>query len=176
MSLGKHGNIVIVILSIIVSVFGVAITSVQYKALRAERVRLNEEKQMMVQTQARLQAMDELKKKAPEIEQKMDILSRLLPQDPAEENLIIDFQSGADLSGLSFTQIRFAERIKQGEYVEMPVILKLEGSYYGMIHFVEYINAYERAVRIHELMLRSDADTKDKMSINIKASTFYVNN
>jgi type IV pilus assembly protein PilO len=156
---------------VVLLVAGLFFNYMQFLQYWQETDLLAQEKQALDAVNDRLLAMVELKKQNAQMEADLEILSQLLPVNPLEDQLIVDFQSGADLSDMKLVQVRYGERIEHEGFVEMPVNILFEGNYHELLHFLDYLQVYERAVRVDEL--RMD-ELEDKMSVSIQASAFYA--
>ena len=125
----KKGSTVLFLLFILAFGVGLMLILMQFNELREGRALLANEEQQLALAQSRLQAMIQLKAQNEEMKEKLELLGQLLPETPAEDKLIVDLQSGADLSDMSLLQIRFGERISKEGYQEMPLSLVFEGNY-----------------------------------------------
>ncbi len=112
------------------------------------------------------------------------LLEQLLPGEAKEEQLILDLQSGADLSALHFTVIRFGERAANGGYYTLPLNLSFKGRFHGLLTLLEYMLAYKRALRLEEIRIaaaqqaaaeeeEAQQETGPLLHVQIKASAFY---
>lgn len=145
---------------------------VQWRTLGETRARLIQGEQQLELANMRLVTLKGLDTQRNKLKSELELLSELLPAQPLEDDLILDVQSGADLSGMRLAHIRFAERkVSEDGYVEMPAQFLLEGSYHELLHFLDYLQVYERAVRLDELRVDKNENT---MTVNIMASAFYA--
>lgn len=168
----KNSNLVVLLLVLLV-VVGIFATVMQWGKLQEERARVQEAEQMLELAQTRLVSLRQLALRQEALEEDLDLLMQMMPGEPQEDVLILDLQSGADLSRLNFTQIRFGGRNQSEGYVEMPLDTAFVGKYHELLHFLDYLKLYERAVRIEELRVDAVPDTGD-MSVNIRGSAFYA--
>ncbi|EEG78352.1 type 4a pilus biogenesis protein PilO [Dethiobacter alkaliphilus] len=168
----QNGNILKYVLVGILVVAGILLNLMQWNTLREEQAVKEDEEQQLELAETRLASMQALAERSDEMEEELELLSQLLPEEPAEDQLILDLQSGADLSDMNFNQVRFGERRDNDGYVEMPLSLVFAGDYHELLHFLDYLQVYERAVRIDEL--RIDGNDEDANTVNIQASTFYA--
>jgi Tfp pilus assembly protein PilO len=166
----KRGSVLTILVLVVLLVAGLALNWMQWNGYRLAQERLEQEELLLTLTQTRLQKLRELQQQAPQMEADLIVLSSLLPDVPLEDKLLVDFQSGADLSEMGFVQIRFGERVEKEEFMEMPMNVQFEGAYHELLHFLDYLQVYERAVRIDELRV-DEAD--DTMMVSVRASTFY---
>lgn len=169
----KQGTVVLVGALVVLLLAGLFLNLNQWNGLQQERVRLEEQEQLLAAAQVRLAGLQALAKQGAKLANDLEIMEQLLPATAQEDVLLLDLQAGADIAAMRLTQIRFAERLSQEGLVEMPLGILLEGSYHQLLHFLDYLLVYERAVRLDELML---SQRPDGMTINIRASAFYAAN
>lgn len=167
----NSGNAAKTLLLTVLIIAGAILNLMQWRNLGQERARLALEKQQLELANTKLAAMKELEKRSDQMEAELEILAQLLPGEPEEDMLILDLQSGADLSAMRFVQVRFAERRETSGTVEMPFQCTFEGGYHELLHFLDYLQVYERAVRVDELRVDKN---EDLMTVNIRASAFYA--
>lgn len=170
----KNSNILLLVITSLLLVLGIALNFMQWNTLRDEKIRVEEAQQELDLAQSRLLAMMALEKNKDRLNADYDVVMGLLPSSPSEDGIIRDIQSGADLSGMHFVFIRFGERVKGEGYEEMPVSLSFEGKYHQVLHFLDYLQVYERAVRIDELRVDQSSSDAEKMMVSIVASAFYA--
>ncbi|MCR3921845.1 MAG: type 4a pilus biogenesis protein PilO [Firmicutes bacterium] len=156
---------------VVVIFVGLLVCFMQFQDFRFAREELALEQQSLATAEARLIVVKELNKQKGQLEADMTVLAQSLPNEPLEDQLLLDLQSGADLATMDFVQIRFAERVDVDNYTEMPVQILLAGTYHEILYFLDYLQVYERSLRIDEL--RVD-ESEDKMTVNIRASAFYA--
>lgn len=143
----------------------------QWNGLQQERRRLLEEEQLLVAAKARLAGLQALERQAAQMAADWETVGQLLPATARVEDLLLDFQAGADLAEMSFRQIRFGEQVSSEGLVEMPMQLLFAGSYHQLLNFLDYLLLYERAIRIDELIL---AQGPEGMTVNMRASAFFA--
>ena len=154
-------------------VVGLFLNFMQFNKLRAERALLAQETQLVKVMETRLATVKALELQKPQLEADILILGQQMPGVSAEDQLIVDLQSGADLASMEFTQVRFAERVLGKGYMEMPMQMLFSGTYHEILHFLDYLQVYERALRIDELRVDEGKDATG-MTVSIKASAFYA--
>lgn len=146
----------------------------QWGNLQNERARLAGEEQQLWAAEARLGALRELEKTRGQLEADLAVLGRLLPGEPREDKLLVDLQAGADLAGMKLMQIRFGQRTAGEGYQEMPFSMLLEATYHELLHFLDYLLVYERALRIAEVRIDQGSGGQGDMLVNIRAGAFYA--
>jgi Tfp pilus assembly protein PilO len=167
----KKGSALTVLVLVVLLVAGLAANYLQWGNFQEANARLAEEELLLLVAQTRLNSLKELEKKVPQMEADLEVLGALLPAGPQEDKFLLDLQSGSDLSDMKFMQIRFGERVVGDGFVEMPVSAQFEGTYHELLYFLDYLQVYERAVRIDEL--RVD-EAEDGMMVSVQASAFYA--
>ncbi|MCL4464047.1 MAG: type 4a pilus biogenesis protein PilO [Firmicutes bacterium] len=169
----KRGGLFVSAL-VVLLIAGFLLSLNQWNVLQLERRRLLEEEQLFSAAKARLAGLQALERQSAQLDADWEVVEQLLPTSPRVEDLLLDFQAGADLAEMNFGQIRFAEQMNvEGAegLVEMPMQLLFEGSYHQLMNFLDYLLLYERAIRIDELRL---SQNPDGMTVNMSASAFYA--
>ncbi|NLN07159.1 MAG: type 4a pilus biogenesis protein PilO [Firmicutes bacterium] len=124
-------------------------------------------------SERRLAVLQEQKQEEEQLAAELVVLNRLLPDVPAEGRLLVDLQTGADLAGMAFLQIRFGEHVDRLEYMEIPLEIQLEGTYFEFLAFLDYLKLSERAMRLQEIRM-DENEKKENLAVSIKASVFYL--
>jgi Tfp pilus assembly protein PilO len=170
----KNNSPLLIAVTVFVLFVGLVMMFVQWGSLRDEKVRLAEEEQQLVITEARLQSLIALEAKRDELDADGEVLEQLLPDGPQENQLIRDLQSGADLANMGLGQIRFSPRVGQEGFTAMPVGLSFTGTYHQLLSLLDYLQVYERAFRIQDLRVDMGSGEDEDMMISIQGSTFYA--
>jgi len=156
------------VLLLVLIVAGLVLCFLQLKKFTVAQGQLQEEEDLLAQEETKLSALKLLQQRAGEWEKEQEILLLQLPFTAKEEQFLLDMQAAADLAGMDLLQVRFAERMEREEYTEMPLEMTLTGTYYQLLDFFAYLEAYERAVRIHELDLdKGSEDTELTVILNL---------
>lgn len=169
--MGQKKNPLLTLVLVVVVIAGLSLCYMQFNDYRFEKNRLVQEEQLLLVTQTRLAAVQNLSKQRGQLEADLELLAQRLPDSAEEDQLLVDLQSGADLAHMDFAQIRFTERVPSEGYIEMPIQALFNGTYHEVLHFLDYLQVYERTLRIDELRL-DEGD--DEMTISLRASAFYA--
>lgn len=172
--MAKNNKTFLVLLAVVVVVVGILLNLQQWGRMSQAKADLAAEKQQLTLLETRLNALMALDAKKESMEADLAVLSQLMPGAALESELIVDLQSGADLSDMKLVQVRFGDRVEHEGYTEMPVMMVLSGTYYEVLHFLDYLSVYERAVRVDELRLDTGQENKDEMMVSIRLSAFYA--
>lgn len=102
-----------------------------------------------------------------------------LPLQREIPGLLISIGDLAKEKGLEVLRFKPATEVPQGFYAEVPVTLKLSGSYHQVAAFFDAVSKMERIVNIQDLTLGGAKDIKGKTTLGIdcNAITFrFVEN
>ena len=100
-------------------------------------------------------------------------LLRQLPGRTEVPSLLVDISQVGVGAGLEEKPFQPANEIKKDFYAELPIKIRLTGSYHQMGEFVSGIAALPRIVTLHDIKIRPDTkDAYDVLSIELTAKTF----
>jgi len=108
-----------------------------------------------------------------DIERSFGALLRQLPGRTEVPNLLVDISQVGVGAGLEEKLFQPANEIKKDFYAELPIRIRLTGSYHQMGEFVSGIAALPRIVTLHDIAIKSDSkDAYDVLSFELTAKTF----
>ncbi len=108
-----------------------------------------------------------------DIERSFGALLRQLPGRTEVPNLLVDISQVGVGAGLEEKLFQPANEIKKDFYAELPIKIRLTGSYHQMGEFVSGIAALPRIVTLHDITIRTDSkDAYDVLSFELTAKTF----
>lgn len=108
-----------------------------------------------------------------DIERSFGALLRQLPGRTEVPSLLVDISQVGVGAGLEEKLFQPADEIKKDFYAELPIKIRLTGSYHQMGEFVSGIAALPRIVTLHEMTIKSDnKDAYDQLSFELTAKTF----
>jgi len=108
-----------------------------------------------------------------DIERSFGALLRQLPGRTEVQNLLVDISQVGVGAGLEEKLFQPANEIKKDFYAELPIKIKLTGSYHQMGEFVSGIAALPRIVTLHDIKIQPDSkDAYDALSFELTAKTF----
>jgi type IV pilus assembly protein PilO len=97
-------------------------------------------------------------------------LLKQLPRKSEVADLLVDISRTGLVNGLEFELFRPEDERPVDFYAELPISMKVIGSYHQLGRFVSGLAALPRIVTIHNLILRQD-DT-DGLAMEISAKTY----
>jgi type IV pilus assembly protein PilO len=108
-----------------------------------------------------------------DIERSFGALLRQLPGRTEVPNLLVDISQVGVGAGLEEKLFQPSPEVKKDFYAELPIKIKLTGSYHQMGEFVSGIAALPRIVTLHEISIKPDTrDAYDQLSFELTAKTF----
>jgi type IV pilus assembly protein PilO len=108
-----------------------------------------------------------------DIERSFGALLRQLPGKTEVPNLLVDISQVGVGAGLEEKLFQPSAEVKKDFYAELPIKIRLTGSYHQMGEFVSGIAALPRIVTLHELSIKPEnKDMYDNLSFELTAKTF----
>jgi len=108
-----------------------------------------------------------------DIERSFGALLRQLPGRTEVPSLLVDISQVGVGAGLEEKLFQPANEIKKDFYAELPIKIRLTGSYHQMGEFVSGIAALPRIVTLHDIKIKPDnKDAYDVLSFELTAKTF----
>jgi type IV pilus assembly protein PilO len=108
-----------------------------------------------------------------DIERSFGALLRQLPGKTEVPNLLVDISQVGVGAGLEEKLFQPSPEVKKDFYAELPIKIKLTGSYHQMGEFVSGIAALPRIVTLHEMTIKPEnKDLYDNLSFELTAKTF----
>ena len=140
---------------------------------RAEEVTLKEQFASKVRQAANL---EEYKEQMMLMEASFEALLRQLPSDTEVPGLLEDITSAGLNSGLEFEEIKLLPEVTQPFYIELPIQIKVFGSYHDLATFVSAVAGMPRIVTSHDFAIKPVvAGNSSKLAMNILVKTYRYN-
>ncbi len=143
--------------------------------ISAEETRL---KSIFVNKQKLLVNINEYKEQLVTIERRLDNLVQLLPSANEIPALVNQISQAGRESGLNFKEITILPEKKFKYYVELPIQIKVNGSYHQLGEFVSRVADLPRVITLHDFTLEvSKEKSKEKaftefLDLEILAKTY----
>ncbi len=144
----------------------------QFQAMQEAWVRVDEEQLALAQAEARLQTLQAVQKEAPRYREQLALLDRRIPPEPAENILVSHLQALSLESAQVLEQLRFESRHSNDGYTEMPMQIRLKGSYHGLLMLLERARTGDRALRIDQIRL-SGPEFPAELNIELTVFAFH---
>jgi type IV pilus assembly protein PilO len=108
-----------------------------------------------------------------DIERSFGALLRQLPGKTEVPNLLVDISQVGVGAGLEEKLFQPSPEVKKDFYAELPIKIRLTGSYHQMGEFVSGIAALPRIVTLDEMKIKTEnRDVYDNLSFELTAKTY----
>lgn len=120
--------------------------------------------------------LDAYKEQMQEMEISFGALLKQLPSDTEVPGLLEDITRTGLGSGLEFEEIKLLPEAVQQFYIELPIQIKVVGSYHDLATFVSGVASLPRIVTLHDFdLVPMNADGASTLRMSILAKTYRYN-
>jgi type IV pilus assembly protein PilO len=167
----------VVILALLLAVIGIAFFFGMYEPIeqqiigqQAELTRLEKEKQRLAQIKAN---QEEVRAQLERLETQLLIAREKLPNSEQISSLLQRVQNQAKTAGLDLDSFDIAPNQDEAYYVEIPVKMKLRGTYDELANFFYYVGRMTRIVNVRDIsMTKLGGELEGELSVSALATTF----
>ncbi len=106
--------------------------------------------------QAKAVNLEAYKAQMLEMEESFGTMLRQLPSKTEVADMLVDITQTGLASGLEFELFKPLNEIRKDFYAELPISIKVNGSYHNLGKFVSGMAALPRIVTLHDIQLKSD--------------------
>ncbi|MBK7251581.1 MAG: type 4a pilus biogenesis protein PilO [Gammaproteobacteria bacterium] len=125
------------------------------------------------QKHAKAVNLEVYKQQLKDIERSFGALLRQLPGRTEVPNLLVDISQTGLAAGLEEKLFQPAAEQKKDFYAELPIKIRLTGSYHQFGQFVSGVAALPRIVTLHDIEIRPDSkDGFDQLTLDLTAKTY----
>ncbi|HSG63855.1 MAG TPA: type 4a pilus biogenesis protein PilO [Gammaproteobacteria bacterium] len=123
--------------------------------------------------QRRAANFDAYREQLEEIERDFGAMLRQLPGRTEVPNLLVDISQTGLAAGLEEQLFQPLGEIQREFYAELPIRIRLSGSYHELGEFVSGIAALPRIVTLHDIAIAPvDDDVYDELTLDVTAKTY----
>ena len=163
--------VVILIICVIVLVLGYFLDVKKHQQVldqtRAQEVRL---KQEFETKQAKAANLDAYKKQMKEMKESFGTMLRQLPSKTEVEDLLVDISQTGLASGIKFDLFKPAKERFIEFYAELPISIKVTGTYHQFGDFISGVAALPRIVTLHNISIATGKD--NNLTMDVTARTY----
>ncbi|MCH8219803.1 MAG: type 4a pilus biogenesis protein PilO [Proteobacteria bacterium] len=167
--------ILIAIIFVAVSIGGSYYFVYRTKAALLKEVEAKEveHKLTFVAKQRRAANLDAYKAQLKEMEVSFGAMLRQLPSRTEVPSLLVDISQTGLAAGLEERLFQPSSEIKKDFYAELPIKIRLQGSYHDLAQFVSGIAALPRIVTLHDVLIQPEKNTGgNKLILDVTAKTY----
>ncbi len=167
---------VIVLLFLAVVAGGFYMKVVREEMPRLERAQLEESdlKRNFETRQRQAANLDAYKAQLEEMERSFGTMLRQLPNQTEVPNLLVDISQTGLAAGLEERLFQPNPELQRDFYAELPISIRLVGSYHEMGEFVSGIAALPRIVTLHDIQISPEGDRAPtgRLVLDVTAKTY----
>jgi len=165
----------IVIIFLVVS--GAAVYWLVVQQQRPELLKVQEEEVELRKTfdskQKKAANLEQYKTQLAEMERTFGAMLRQLPGKTEVPSLLVDISQTGLAAGLEEKLFQPANEIRRDFYAELPIRIRLTGSYHELGTFVSGIAALPRIVTLHNIDIKPESkDSQDQLTLDVTAKTY----
>jgi type IV pilus assembly protein PilO len=117
--------------------------------------------------------LDAYKAQLAEMEQSFGAMLRKLPNKTEVPNLLTDISQQGSGAGLDQKLFQPSQQINKDFYAELPIKMRLTGSFHAIGAFVSGIAALPRIVTLHDVEIKPvDKGASDELQLDVTAKTY----
>lgn len=166
----KVALIIIVCAAVAVAGFFLDVKKQSAKLQRAEREEITL-KQEFENKQAKAVNLDAYKQQLKDIEESFGAMLRQLPSKTEVEGLLVDISQTGLASGIEFQLFKPEGERYIDFYAELPIKMKMTGTYHEFGNFVSGVAALPRIVTLHDISITKDGKS-DRLTMEVTAKTY----
>jgi len=145
----------------------------QWPQLDQERKRQDELWSEFLRKQSKAANFDAYKAQLKEMEKSFGAMLRQLPGKTEVPSLLVDISQTGLAAGLDEKLFQPAPEVKREFYAELPIKIRLTGSYHELGNFVSGIAALPRIVTLHDIQIKpAEKDSYDDLVLDVTAKTY----
>ncbi|MCC5867604.1 MAG: type 4a pilus biogenesis protein PilO [Gammaproteobacteria bacterium] len=118
--------------------------------------------------------LDAYRVQLEEMERSFGTMLRQLPNQTEVPNLLVDISQTGLAAGLEERLFQPSPEVRRDFYAELPISIRLVGSYHEMGEFVSGIAALPRIVTLHDIQITREGDRTPtgKLVLDVTAKTY----
>ncbi len=121
--------------------------------------------QKLTRFKAKARKLRAVRKQFKDAENELKIVMRALPEKKELPNLLASISSSGQDSGLEFALFEPKPENNKGFYAEIPVSIKVSGSYHNVAMFFDKVSRLSRIVNIDNISITAQKGTKKGLSL-----------
>ena len=154
---------------------GVYFTIVKDKAPQLERAQAEEQELRLTfeNKQRKAANYDAYKQQLAQSEQSFGTMLRQLPGETEIPSLIVDISQTGLAAGLDEELFKPGDEVMKDFYAELPIQIRLTGSYHELARFVSDVAELPRIVTLHNVELKQQKDAPiGALTMDVTAKTY----
>lgn len=120
----------------------------------------------------RVANLEVFKSQMVEMEETFGALVRQLPSETEVPGLLEDITNTALGSGLALQEVKLQAEQKRDFYSELPINIRVSGSYHELASFVSSVAGLPRIVTLHDLTIKPTGGDGERLDMQVVARTY----
>ncbi len=116
--------------------------------------------------------LEVFKAQMAEMEETFGALVRQLPSETEVPGLLEDITNTALGSGLSLQEIKLQPEQQRDFYAELPINIRVTGTYHELASFVSSVASLPRIVTLHDLTIKPTGGDGEQLDMQVVARTY----
>lgn len=116
--------------------------------------------------------LEVFKAQMAEMEETFGALVRQLPSETEVPGLLEDITNTATGNGLTLQEVKLQAERKRDFYAELPINIRVTGSYHELASFVSSVASLPRIVTLHDLTIKPTGGEGDRLEMQVVARTY----
>ena len=116
--------------------------------------------------------LEVFKAQMAEMEETFGALVRQLPSETEVPGLLEDITNTALGSGLALQEVKLQPEQRRDFYSELPINIRVSGSYHELASFVSSVASLPRIVTLHDLTIKPTGGDADRPDMQVLARTY----
>ena len=107
-----------------------------------------------------------------EMQESFGAMLRQLPNKTEVADLLVDISQSGLASGLEFELFKPQNELPKEFYAELPISIRVKGSYHEFGAFVSSVAALPRIVTVHDINIVPGKEDSDELTMELLAKTY----
>lgn len=116
--------------------------------------------------------LEVFKSQMVEMEETFGALVKQLPSDTEVPGLLEDITNTAVGSGLALQEVKLQPEQRRDFYVELPINIRVSGTYHELATFVSSVASLPRIVTLHDFTIKPTGGESDRLDMQVLARTY----
>lgn len=116
--------------------------------------------------------LEVFKAQMAEMEETFGALVRQLPSETEVPGLLEDITNTALGSGLALQEVKLQPEQRRDFYAELPINIRVSGSYHELATFVSSVASLPRIVTLHDLTIKPTGGDGEQLDMQVVARTY----
>ncbi len=144
----------------------------QYTQLEQVKKKETELRKQYEEKAYKVANLEVFKSQMVEMEETFGALVKQLPSDTEVPGLLEDITNTAVGSGLALQEVKLQPEQRRDFYVELPINIRVSGTYHELASFVSSVASLPRIVTLHDFTIKPTGGEADRLDMQVLARTY----